>query len=127
MRLTSSIDSGTAQPLSPCISRLKPSRMPTTPTPATRARMVAAPMTLLIPGAGPPPHSSATRCDSGMLAPKSIEIVYHQGMAGGAAARRRVGIVVGLGLVLAVFVGVVVVPRGLVPATSHAGPSVVTS
>ena len=28
--------------------------------------MVAAPMTLLMPGAGPPPHRMATRCESGM-------------------------------------------------------------
>src|SRR5438445_12612230 len=64
MRLTASMVSGTACSVSPCISHLNPSRMPTTLVPANVARMVAAPMTLLMPGAGPPPHNSASRCES---------------------------------------------------------------
>src|SRR5919201_6048149 len=66
MRLTASIDSGTAFRVSACMSHLKPSRMPTTPMPLTSARIVAAPMTLLMPGAGPPPHRIAIRCESAM-------------------------------------------------------------
>src|SRR5213594_1146937 len=38
----------------------KPSRTPSTSTASSRARMVAAPMTLLIPGAGPPPTRIAS-------------------------------------------------------------------
>src|SRR6516225_113794 len=60
------MDRGTAQLVSPCISHLKPSRMPTTLTLLTRARIVAARITLLMPGAGPPPQRMATRCESGM-------------------------------------------------------------
>ena len=46
--------------MSPCMSHSKPSRMPTTSTPSRRARIVAAPMTLLMPGAGPPPTRIAS-------------------------------------------------------------------
>ena len=38
----------------------KPSRMPTTSTPSSRPRMVAALITLLMPGAGPPPTRIAS-------------------------------------------------------------------
>src|SRR6266849_3278737 len=42
----------------------KPSRTPSTSTASSRARMVAAPMTLLIPGAGAPlaPREDQDRC-----------------------------------------------------------------
>src|SRR3989442_9243569 len=46
--------------MSPCMIHSKPSRTPSTSTPSSRARMVAAPMTLLIPGAGPPPTRIAS-------------------------------------------------------------------
>src|SRR5688572_23175968 len=59
MRLTASMVRGVTCSTSPCISHSKPSRMPTTSTPPRRARIVAAPMTLLIPGAGPPPTRMA--------------------------------------------------------------------
>jgi hypothetical protein len=38
----------------------KPSRMPRTSTPSSWLRIVAAEMTLLIPGAGPPPTRIAS-------------------------------------------------------------------
>src|SRR2546425_12488974 len=46
--------------MSPCMIHSKPSRTPSTSTASSRARMVAAPMTLLIPGAGPPPTRIAS-------------------------------------------------------------------
>src|ERR1044071_2322694 len=55
MRLTSSIVSSSVWVMSPRISHLKPSAMPMTSTPSRFARMVAALITLLMPGAGPPP------------------------------------------------------------------------
>ena len=39
----------------------KPFSMPSTSTPSSAARIVAAPMTLLMPGAGPPPTRIASR------------------------------------------------------------------
>src|SRR5262249_42312815 len=54
MRLTSSIPSGTTCSTSPRMIHSNPSRTPTTSTPSSALRMVAAPMTLLMPGAGPP-------------------------------------------------------------------------
>src|SRR5437868_208204 len=60
MRLTSSRFSGRTSSTRPCISRSKPSRIPRTSTPCSSARMVAALMTLLIPGAGPPPTKMAS-------------------------------------------------------------------
>ena len=60
MRLTSSMVSGTMCSMSPCMSHSKPSRMPTTSTPSRAQRMAAALMTLLMPGAGPPPTRMAT-------------------------------------------------------------------
>src|SRR5262245_47834805 len=60
MRLTSSRFSGRTSSVLPCMIRSKPSRMPSTSTPCKRARMVAALMTLLIPGAGPPPTRMAS-------------------------------------------------------------------
>src|SRR6188768_1580760 len=55
MRLTVSIESGMTCSESPCISHSKPSRMPMTSIACSFVRMVAAAMTLLMPGAGPPP------------------------------------------------------------------------
>src|SRR5438132_7970530 len=55
IRLTASIVSGRVWPTSPSISHSKPSSMPTTSRSSSPARMVAALMTLLMPGAGPPP------------------------------------------------------------------------
>ena len=57
----SSMVSGTAHSVSPCISHLKPSRMPSTLAPRSTERIVAAPITLLMPGAGPPPHRMPMR------------------------------------------------------------------
>jgi hypothetical protein len=54
MRLVSVMVSGVTCVVSPCMIHLKPSWMPRTSTPERHARIVAAPMTLLIPGAGPP-------------------------------------------------------------------------
>src|SRR5215831_21024156 len=61
MRDTVSIVSGRVWVESPCISHSKPSSQPTTSTPSSAARMVAAPITLLMPGAGPPPTRIASR------------------------------------------------------------------
>src|SRR4030095_10358297 len=60
MRLTASIVSGVTWSVSPFMIHSKPSRMPTTSTSSRRARIVAAPMTLLMPGAGPPPTRMAS-------------------------------------------------------------------
>ncbi len=60
MRLTSGAVSSITWSVSPCMIHSKPSRRPTTETPASSARIVAAPMTLLIPGAGPPPTRMAS-------------------------------------------------------------------
>src|SRR5947207_14696771 len=49
------MSSGVTWSMSPCMIHSNPSRMPSTSTASNRARIVAAPMTLLIPGAGPPP------------------------------------------------------------------------
>jgi hypothetical protein len=70
MRLTSSMVSGVVCDVSPCISHLNPSRIPITCRPPRLARMVAAPMTLLMPGAGPPPHRIATVSETGI--PQSL-------------------------------------------------------
>src|SRR5437773_10420380 len=61
MRLTASMLSGFTWSTFPCMSHSKPSSIPSTSTPSSRARMVAAPITLLIPGAGPPPTTIARR------------------------------------------------------------------
>src|SRR6185369_10541505 len=45
---------------SPCMSHLKPSSQPSTRSPQFRASMVAAAMTALMPGAGPPPTRMAS-------------------------------------------------------------------
>jgi hypothetical protein len=60
MRDTVSIVSGRTRLTSPFMSHSKPSSTPSTSTPESRARMVAAAMTLLIPGAGPPPTRMAS-------------------------------------------------------------------
>src|SRR6184192_182547 len=49
------MSSGVTCSMSPCMIHSNPSRTPSTSTASSRARMVAAPMTLLMPGAGPPP------------------------------------------------------------------------
>src|SRR5579859_4192143 len=54
--------------------------MPSTSTPSRTARIVAAPITLLMPGAGPPPHRIARRW---MLA--VMHSVLHGTPAGGFA------------------------------------------
>src|SRR5207244_5304391 len=48
-----------------------PSRMPSTSTASNRARIVAAPITLLIPGAGPPPTRIASVFRSVMILPRA--------------------------------------------------------
>ena len=60
MRLASAIVSGMTCDVSPSMIQRKPSWMPSTSTPERQARMVAAPMTLLMPGAGPPPTRMAS-------------------------------------------------------------------
>ena len=60
IRLTASMVSGVTWSTSPRMIDSKPSRMPTTSTSSRQQRMVAAPMTLLMPGAGPPPTRIAT-------------------------------------------------------------------
>ena len=60
MRLVSSIVSGATCEMSPVMSHWKPSWTPRTSTPESAARMVAAPMTLLMPGAGPPATTMAS-------------------------------------------------------------------
>ena len=57
---TASIVSGVVWSMSPCISHSNPSRTPTTSIPSSAARIVAAPMTALMPGAGPPPTRMAS-------------------------------------------------------------------
>src|SRR2546429_448498 len=49
------MSSGVTWSMSPCMIHSNPSRTPSTSTASNRARMVAAPITLLMPGAGPPP------------------------------------------------------------------------
>ena len=60
MRLTSSMVSGRTWSMLPCMIHSKPSRTPSTSTPSSAPRMVAAPITLLMPGAGPPPTRMAS-------------------------------------------------------------------
>ncbi len=60
IRLTFSMVSGRTLSTLPCISHSNPSSTPSTSTPSSAARIVAAPMTALIPGAGPPPTSMAS-------------------------------------------------------------------
>ena len=60
MRLVSAIVRGATCETSPVMSHWKPSCTPRTSTPESAARMVAAPMTLLMPGAGPPATTMAS-------------------------------------------------------------------
>jgi len=60
IRLTASMVSGMTCSTLPCITHSKPSWMPSTSTPSSTHRMVAAPMTALMPGAGPPPTKIAS-------------------------------------------------------------------
>src|SRR5262249_55020053 len=55
MPLTSSSARGRAPSISPAMISSNPLRIPTTPTFSSSARIVAAAITLLMPGAGPPP------------------------------------------------------------------------
>src|SRR5438128_5079266 len=71
IRLTSPMSSGVTWSMSPCMIHSNPSRTPSTSTPSNRARMVAAPMTLLMPGAGPPPTRIASVRRSVMAAPRA--------------------------------------------------------
>src|SRR5512140_3035269 len=68
-RLTFSIVSGMVASGAPRMMRSKPSRIPTTSTPPSSPRMVAAPMTLLMPGAGPPPTRIPSLPVDAMAAP----------------------------------------------------------
>ena len=61
IRLTFSMVSGLTWSRLPCMIHSKPFSMPSTSTPSSAARIVAAPMTLLMPGAGPPPTRIASR------------------------------------------------------------------
>ena len=54
IRLTTSMVNGVTWSISPCTIHSKPSRMPMTLTSSRQLRIVAALMTLLMPGAGPP-------------------------------------------------------------------------
>src|SRR2546426_10471346 len=54
------MSSGVTWSMSPCMIHSNPSRTPSTSTASNRARMVAAPITLLMPGAGPPPTRIAS-------------------------------------------------------------------
>jgi hypothetical protein len=60
IRLTTSMVNGITCSMSPCIKPEKPSRTPTTSMLSRAARIVAAPITLLMPGAGPPPTRMAS-------------------------------------------------------------------
>src|SRR5580698_8753720 len=60
MRLVSAIVRGITCVVSPAMSQRNPSLMPRTSTLDRHARIVAAPMTLLIPGAGPPATTMAS-------------------------------------------------------------------
>ena len=60
MRLTSSIERDLTWLTLPSMSHLNPSRMPTTSQSPRMLRIVTALITLLIPGAGPPPTKIPT-------------------------------------------------------------------
>src|SRR5882724_5805946 len=80
------MSSGRTLLVSPRMMAEKPSRMPSTGMPETQARMVAAPITLLMPGAGPPPTRIASRLESVMwwlnlcdsLGERQVVAVYQQ-------------------------------------------------
>src|SRR5262245_13873416 len=59
-----------------CMIHSNPSSMPSTSTPSSAARIVAAPITELIPGAGPPPTRMARRLRWVMLTPLSGDRGY---------------------------------------------------
>src|SRR5882724_9869820 len=65
------MSSGVTWSMSPCMIHSNPSRTPTTSTASNRARMVAAPITLLIPGAGPPPTRIASVLRSVIAVPRA--------------------------------------------------------
>src|SRR5256885_9923658 len=65
------MSSGVTWSMSPCMIHSNPSRMPSTSTASNRARIVAAPITLLIPGAGPPPTRIASVFRSVMVLPRA--------------------------------------------------------
>ena len=66
MRLTLSMVSGMMWSMLPSMIHLKPSWMPMTSEPERAARIAAAPITLLMPGAGPPPARIAELLDVGV-------------------------------------------------------------
>src|SRR5256885_109205 len=85
IRLTSPMSSGVTCSMSPCMIHSNPSRTPSTSTASRRARIVAAPMTLLIPGAGPPPTRIASVFRSVIAFPS------HEGLGIGRRKTERLG------------------------------------
>src|SRR5712691_10783475 len=65
------MSSGVTWSMSPCMIHSNPSRTPSTSTASNRARIVAAPITLLIPGAGPPPTRIASVLRSVIAVPRA--------------------------------------------------------
>src|SRR2546427_13258210 len=61
--------------ISPCMILSNPSRTPSTSTPSSRARMVAALMTLSTPGAGPPPTKIARLLRSVIESPQECLVI----------------------------------------------------
>src|SRR5262245_2179605 len=97
MRLVFSMVSARVWLRSPSMRYSKPSSIPTTSTPSSRARMLAAPITALIPGAGPPPTRMPSLPRSSMRRPPSrgesraIRRRVQPGPAARAPARRVAG------------------------------------
>src|SRR5882762_3133942 len=79
------MSSGVTWSMSPCMIHSNPSRTPSTSTASSRARIVAAPMTLLIPGAGPPPTRIARVFRSVIAFPS------HEGLGIGRGETERLG------------------------------------
>src|SRR2546426_8411938 len=79
------MSSGVTWSMSPCMIHSNPSRTPSTSTASNRARITAAPMTLLIPGAGPPPTRIASVFRSVIAFPS------HEGLGIGRGYAERLG------------------------------------
>src|SRR5687768_12959871 len=90
MRLTSSMESGCTCPVLPSISHLNPSTKPRTSEPPSRLRMVTAPITLLIPGAGPPPTSMPTMGREAFMIVELYVLSYGMDMPRAIAAAVRI-------------------------------------